>query len=246
VSGLVLLAPALQVDEKSFLSRLDLGGLLRFGVTRALIGTDGPGLHYVRQQIYKRRDAVLRVGAVRWSSIHNLPWTLPWICWRHEPALYAGTSQRHGKNNPGEAYQYTHVRGSLDHSRQWRLSMVSSPLVLQREFGMRGDETSLDDASIQGYLRPMRAHDWDRGSLLMYRSFNLSSKLPDYNTLKVPIMVSSMHLSASVSAAAALESDGGKCIRGAMFDSWVFSGQGSYIKNRCEHVLCNVRIPFLS
>jgi len=58
ISALVLAAPALQVDEKGFLARADLGQLLRFAATRALLATDGPGLWYVRRQIEKRREEV--------------------------------------------------------------------------------------------------------------------------------------------------------------------------------------------
>ncbi|MEW5308478.1 MAG: hypothetical protein WDW38_000436 [Sanguina aurantia] len=61
VSGLVLVAPAISVESRGFLARADFGQLLRFGLTRAIIGSDGPGLNYIRRQasVMARREAVL-------------------------------------------------------------------------------------------------------------------------------------------------------------------------------------------
>ena len=40
---------------------------------------------------------------------------------------------------------------------------------------------------IDGYLKPMRAHDWDRGSLLSYRAFSFSSDMP-YSQVTQPVL----------------------------------------------------------
>ena len=47
----MLVAPAVSTDTKGFLGRADLGQLVRFAWTRALLATDGPGLNYVRRQV---------------------------------------------------------------------------------------------------------------------------------------------------------------------------------------------------
>ncbi len=58
VAGLVLVAPAVAVDSKGFLSTLDFGMIARFAWTRMLLSFDGPGVAYVRQQIRKREEEV--------------------------------------------------------------------------------------------------------------------------------------------------------------------------------------------
>lgn len=39
--------------------------------------------------------------------------------------------------------------------------------------------------AIEGYLKPLRARDWDRGSLLQFRSFGLSG-VPKYDEVSSP------------------------------------------------------------
>ncbi len=63
--------------------------LLRFAASRAILNNDRAGLNYIRKQINKRREAVLR-----------------------------------------------------------------------GEVGMFADEGAPDDATLQGYLKPLKAHDW--------------------------------------------------------------------------------------
>ena len=41
---------------------------------------------------------------------------------------------------------------------------------------------------IEGYLKPMRANDWDRGSLLSMRSMTFPSEFP-YDTITVPVLI---------------------------------------------------------
>ena len=41
---------------------------------------------------------------------------------------------------------------------------------------------------IDGYLRPMRAQDWDKGSLLSMRTMNFASSFP-YGSITVPVDV---------------------------------------------------------
>jgi pimeloyl-ACP methyl ester carboxylesterase len=69
VSGLVLVAPALPtVDRASPASVPGAGGLrqlLRLAATRALLAADGPGLHYVRRQVERRRRELQQVHAGR-------------------------------------------------------------------------------------------------------------------------------------------------------------------------------------
>ena len=42
-------------------------------------------------------------------------------------------------------------------------------------------------AVIEGYLRPMLAHNWDRGSLYSYRAFSFPSDMP-YEEIRQPVM----------------------------------------------------------
>lgn len=62
MSGLVLVSPALATQPRNFLANADLGQLLRFAASRALLSTEGPGLTYVRNMIDTRRREVERVG----------------------------------------------------------------------------------------------------------------------------------------------------------------------------------------
>lgn len=41
-------------------------------------------------------------------------------------------------------------------------------------------------ALIEGYLKPMKAHDWDRGSLYGFRAMSFPSYL-DYSQVAVPV-----------------------------------------------------------
>ncbi|KAJ9531124.1 hypothetical protein QJQ45_000922 [Haematococcus lacustris] len=119
VAGVVLIAPAISTNSKGFLAQADLGQLIRLALTRAIIATDGPGLNYVRQQIYKRAEEV-----------------------------------RQGK------------------------------------LGVYYDDTSFArDEVIEGFLRPLRAHDWDRGSLNVFRSFSVASTPPDFAAVQAPVLV---------------------------------------------------------
>ncbi|KAL6764621.1 Alpha/Beta hydrolase protein [Haematococcus lacustris] len=119
VAGVVLIAPAISTNSKGFLAQADLGQLIRLALTRAIIATDGPGLNYVRQQIYKRAEEV-----------------------------------RQGK------------------------------------LGVYYDDTSFArEEVIEGFLRPLRAHDWDRGSLNVFRSFSVASTPPDFAAVQAPVLV---------------------------------------------------------
>ncbi|KAJ9531247.1 hypothetical protein QJQ45_006685 [Haematococcus lacustris] len=119
VAGVVLIAPAISTNSKGFLAQADLGQLIRLALTRAIIATDGPGLNYVRQQIYKRAEEV-----------------------------------RQGK------------------------------------LGVYYDDTSFArEEVIEGFLRPLRAHDWDRGSLNVFRSFSVVSTPPDFAAVQAPVLV---------------------------------------------------------
>lgn len=42
---------------------------------------------------------------------------------------------------------------------------------------------------IDGYLRPMKADNWDRGSLLGFRAISFSEELPAYNSIQQPVLV---------------------------------------------------------
>ena len=39
-----------------------------------------------------------------------------------------------------------------------------------------------------GYLRPMRSHDWDKGSLLSMRTMNFAGSFP-YESIAVPVRI---------------------------------------------------------
>ena len=41
---------------------------------------------------------------------------------------------------------------------------------------------------IEGYLKPMRAHDWDKGSLYSFRAMSFPSRLP-YESIAPPVLV---------------------------------------------------------
>lgn len=43
-------------------------------------------------------------------------------------------------------------------------------------------------ALIEGYLRPMRAHDWDKGSLYSFRTMSFPAQLP-YDAIVPPVLV---------------------------------------------------------
>jgi pimeloyl-ACP methyl ester carboxylesterase len=59
VAGLVLVSPAVPASgEDSFLNRADLGSLVRFAITRAVLALDGPGLAFVRASTIKRAQDV--------------------------------------------------------------------------------------------------------------------------------------------------------------------------------------------
>ncbi|KAK9793711.1 hypothetical protein WJX73_004354 [Symbiochloris irregularis] len=49
------------------------------------------------------------------------------------------------------------------------------------------EETSTQDL-IDGYLKPMRAHDWDKGSLYSFRTMSFPAKLP-YETIAPPVLI---------------------------------------------------------
>ena len=52
----------------------------------------------------------------------------------------------------------------------------------------------LSDAAAAGYLIPLRAHDWDKACLLMFRSFGTSWEVPEYDQLQMPILVVQVRL----------------------------------------------------
>ena len=59
VAGLVLVSPAEPASgDDSFLSRADLGSLIRFAITRSVLALDGPGLAFVRASTIKRAQDV--------------------------------------------------------------------------------------------------------------------------------------------------------------------------------------------
>ncbi|PNH10844.1 putative hydrolase YugF [Tetrabaena socialis] len=118
VCGLVLISPAVTTSSRGFLARSDLGQLLRFAWTRALLSSDGPGLNYVRRQVLKRRAEV-------------------------------------------EA-------GRL---------------------GIYADEREVPQEVIDGFLQPLRAHDWDKGTLNVYRSFQVGGTPPALSQIRVPVLV---------------------------------------------------------
>lgn len=120
VAALVLIAPAISTEPSGFLARADLGQLLRFAWTRALIATDGPGLNYVRRQVLKR-----------------------------------GAEVRQG-------------RLGIYHDEQ---------------------ERGVPQEVIDGYLRPLLANDWDRGTLMTYRSLQLGGSPPALDQLRVPVLI---------------------------------------------------------
>ena len=41
---------------------------------------------------------------------------------------------------------------------------------------------------IDGYLKPMRSHDWDRGALLSMRTMSFASSFP-YDSITVPVQI---------------------------------------------------------
>lgn len=47
---------------------------------------------------------------------------------------------------------------------------------------------SLAQDIIDGYLKPMRSHDWDRGSLLSMRTMSFPSSFP-YDSISVPVQI---------------------------------------------------------
>jgi hypothetical protein len=48
------------------------------------------------------------------------------------------------------------------------------------------DDTAMVQEEIDGYLRPMQAQDWDKGSLLSMRTMNFASSFP-YESITVPV-----------------------------------------------------------
>ncbi|KAG2438239.1 hypothetical protein HYH02_010940 [Chlamydomonas schloesseri] len=139
VSGLVLIAPAISVDPKGFLARADLGQLLRFAWTRALIAGDATGVNYVRRQVLKRRSE-----------------------------------------------------------------------VAQGRLGIYSDESDVPQEVIDGFLLPLRAHDWDRGTLQVYRSLQVAGSPQPLQQLRVPVLIiqgrqdTAVPLAAAEAVAAAL------------------------------------------
>ena len=51
------------------------------------------------------------------------------------------------------------------------------------------DESLVTDEKIEGYLKPMRAKDWDKASLLQFRSFDLSGGGPDLEQFPRPVLL---------------------------------------------------------
>ncbi|KAK9829636.1 hypothetical protein WJX72_006997 [[Myrmecia] bisecta] len=119
VAGFVFVAPALPTNQPKSgqMWKASLGQQLQRVYTRALLQTDGPGLHFVRRSIQKRSEEV-----------------------------------RQGKLN---MYHDTNRQAAQD--------------------------------VIDGYLKPMRTHDWDRGALYSFRTFSFPADLP-YAAVTQPVV----------------------------------------------------------
>lgn len=49
-------------------------------------------------------------------------------------------------------------------------------------------ENGLSQDVIDGYLKPMRSHDWDKGALLSMRTMNFPSSFP-YDSITAPVHI---------------------------------------------------------
>ena len=60
IAGLALVAPAVSANPGSIVQRMTLGGQLRLVAMRGLLAGDTTGVRYVRRQILRQRDAILK------------------------------------------------------------------------------------------------------------------------------------------------------------------------------------------
>lgn len=56
-------------------------------------------------------------------------------------------------------------------------------------FGVYSNDSRFNEAgTVEGYLRPMRAHNWDRAALLNFKILTFPNFIP-YNQLEVPVLM---------------------------------------------------------
>ncbi|KXZ49666.1 hypothetical protein GPECTOR_20g523 [Gonium pectorale] len=75
----------------------------------------------------------------------------------------------------------------LNYVRRQVLRRVSE--VEAGRLGVYSDEREVPQEVIDGYLRPLRAHDWDYGTLQAYRSFQVGGSPPPLERLRMPVLV---------------------------------------------------------
>eukprot|EP00898_Chlorokybus_atmophyticus_P007555 jgi/Chlat1/7800/Chrsp66S09168 len=76
------------------------------------------------------------------------------------------------------------VRGQL---RRRRSALESGG---HEEFGYNSTTGAVEAEVVEGYTRPMRAHDWDRGSLALFQQFlTRPPQPPDFDSITAPALV---------------------------------------------------------
>lgn len=93
----------------------------------------------------------------------------------------------------GQQLQRLYMRALLQHENAG-LNYIRKNLQKRRDEVALGKlqvyadaDQSVKQAVIEGYLRPMLADNWDRGSLYSYRAFSFPSDMP-YEEIKQPVM----------------------------------------------------------
>lgn len=102
-----------------------------------------------------------------------------------------------------------------------------SDQVRNGNLGILGEGAEVPQALIDGYLKPMRAHDWDRGSLLSYRAFSFSSDM-NYSQVTQPVLFITGERDRQLT-------EGAKKVK-ALLDQRAIGGDAHYVELTCGHV----------
>jgi pimeloyl-ACP methyl ester carboxylesterase len=111
------------------------------------------------------------------------------------PALPTNSSKNgfNYKASFGQQLQRLYFRALLQ-NEQAGLNFIRKRLRERSEEVRRGDfkvygmDVAAPEEVIEGYLRPMRAHNWDRASLYSFRAFGFPGSMP-YSSVTQPVLV---------------------------------------------------------
>lgn len=178
VAGITLIAPAVPTTpEHSFQRRATFGQQLRLLVIRGILQSDELGLKYVERQIIKQKERVMRgeLGfRVHPYASSRSVWSLSSLEQDDADIPDGNGSFKSDRNGTGIDYQ----SNSVDYQA---VDIVDSEEEEDQA------KHALQEA-VEGYLKPLKAKDWNRAALLNLRAFSLPMSY-DYNTVQVPVLV---------------------------------------------------------